>query len=87
MIFTWKLGYHGLDCEELVAVLGEHGDQGVQHDGGFGQVGGGHLKEDVLGVEGDLGVFSVDDGRQGEHHVLAIVDDGVHGAVPDDEVM
>ena len=51
-VLTWQLSDHGLDCEGLVAVLGEHGDQGVQHDRGLGQVSGSHLEEDVLGVKG-----------------------------------
>ena len=37
-----------------------------------------------VGVEGDLGVLPVNNWRQGENHIVGVVDDGVHGAVLDD---
>ena len=75
---------HGLDLEGLGAVLGEHGNDGVEDDVGLGQVGGGALDEDVLGVEGDLGLVAVDDGGQGQDGVFVVEDDGVEGRVLDD---
>lgn len=55
----------GLHGEGLLAVHGEHGDHHVGDDLQLGKVGGGHLDEDVGGVEGNLGVVAVDDRRQG----------------------
>ena len=62
----------------------EHGDEGVQHDAGLGQVHGRHLEQDVLGVQGDLGVLSIDDGRQGQDHVIGVVDDRIDWTILDD---
>ena len=41
----------------------------------FVQVGGGALDEDVLGVEGDGAVGTVDDGGQRQHGAVGVVDD------------
>lgn len=75
---------HRLDREGLGAVLGEHGDHGVQHDLGLGDVRGRALDEDVLRVQRDLRVLAVDDGRQRQHHAVLVRDHGVHGRVVDD---
>lgn len=74
----------GLDGEGLVAVLGEHGDHDVADNVELGLIGGGDLDEDVLGVEGDLGVVAVDDGRQRADGLVGVEDDGVDGLVADD---
>jgi hypothetical protein len=37
----------------------------------------GDLDEDVFGVQSDLRVFSVDDGREREHYAIGILDHGV----------
>ena len=74
----------GLDLEGPGAVLGEHGNDGVEDDVGLGEVGGGALDEDVLGVEGDLGLVPVDDGRQRQDGVFVVEDDGVERRVLDD---
>ena len=74
----------GLDGEGLIAVLGEHGDHDVADNVELGLVGGGDLDEDVLGVERDLGVVAVDDGRQGADGLVGVEDDGVDGLVADD---
>lgn len=44
----------------------------------------GTLDEDIFGFQLDLGVFAVDDGRQGQDHSLAVVDHWIHRAVADD---
>ena len=44
----------------------------------------GDLNQDVLRVEGDLAVVSVDYGRQRENSTVRIVDYGVDRRVPDD---
>ena len=58
--------------------------QNIEHNLGFGEVGGRRLDEDVFGVEADLGVIAVDDGRHGQDDAVRIVDDRVDGAVLDD---
>ena len=70
--------------EGHLAVLAEHGDEGVEDDLGLGEVCAGALDEDVLRLEADLGVVAVDDGRHGEDHALRVPDDGVRKGVPDD---
>jgi len=45
---------HRLHLKGRAAVLAEHGDHGVEHHLGLGQVGGRTLNEHVTGVEGDL---------------------------------
>ena len=66
------------------AYLGKHGDEGVHDNLGLGQVGGGHLDEDVPGVEGDFWLLPVDDGGHGQDGALGVVDHRVDRAVPDD---
>ena len=51
----------GLDGEGLGGVLGEHGDEYIVHNFGFGFVGCGYVDEDVAGFEADLGVVGIDD--------------------------
>eukprot|EP00959_Pyramimonas_sp_CCMP1952_P453484 9468313-Pyramimonas_sp.AAC.2 len=66
---------HRLNGEGLFAVAREHGDHCVEHDASLVQVGGSALDEDVLGVERDGGVRAVDDGGEGEHGAVGVVDD------------
>mmetsp|Transcript_107908 Transcript_107908/g.315492 ORF Transcript_107908/g.315492 Transcript_107908/m.315492 type:complete len:387 (+) Transcript_107908:871-2031(+) len=75
---------HRLRGEGLGAVLRKHGHDRVQRDVCLRVVRGRALDEDVLGLKADLGVLTIDDGRQGQHHPVAIVDHRVHGAVTDD---
>ena len=44
----------------------------------------GTLDEDIFGFQLDLGVFAVDDGRQGQDHSVAVVDHWIYRAVADD---
>mmetsp|Transcript_66715 Transcript_66715/g.146265 ORF Transcript_66715/g.146265 Transcript_66715/m.146265 type:complete len:338 (+) Transcript_66715:295-1308(+) len=81
------IGIHHLNrfCHErLFAVLREHRHHGVQHHVGLRQVRGRTLDEDIFGFQLDLGVFAVDDGRQGQDHSVAVVDHWIHRAVADD---
>lgn len=48
------------------------------------EVSAGHLNEDVLRVEGDLGCLTVDDGRKREHLAGSIVEDGIAWLILDD---
>ena len=73
-----------LDSERLSAVHAEHGDEHVGDDAELGQIGGSDLNEDVGGVESDLGVLAVDDGREGAHHAVSVVDNRVYRSVTDD---
>lgn len=50
----------------------------------LGLVGGGDFDENVLGVERDLAVVSVDDWRQREDCSVGIVDYGVYWRIADD---
>mmetsp|Transcript_69175 Transcript_69175/g.109190 ORF Transcript_69175/g.109190 Transcript_69175/m.109190 type:complete len:339 (+) Transcript_69175:295-1311(+) len=70
--------------ERLLAVLREHRHHGVQHHVGLRQIRGRTLDEDIFGFQLDLGVFAVDDGRQGQDHSITVVDHRVHRAVADD---
>mmetsp|Transcript_47350 Transcript_47350/g.78863 ORF Transcript_47350/g.78863 Transcript_47350/m.78863 type:complete len:306 (+) Transcript_47350:750-1667(+) len=77
---------HDLDLFDsggVLAVLDKHGGDDVEDDLGLGAVGGGDLDKDVLGVEGDLGVVTVDDGWQRQDDVLAVIDDRVRRKIPD----
>ena len=55
----------------------EHCDQCVKNNAGLGQVCGCHLKEDVLGVETDLGMFSIDDGWEGQDDIVGVINDWI----------
>lgn len=39
--------------------------------------------KDISSMQGDLGAVTVDDGRHGEYHAIFVLDDRIHGAVPD----
>ena len=73
-----------LDRKRLGAVLGEHGDEDVEHDVELRLVDRGHVDKHVARVQRDLGVVRVDDRRHGQHAALVVKDDRVHGAVADD---
>mmetsp|Transcript_17156 Transcript_17156/g.27056 ORF Transcript_17156/g.27056 Transcript_17156/m.27056 type:complete len:665 (+) Transcript_17156:249-2243(+) len=75
------LHVHRLHGEGGRAVLGEHGDHGVQHDVGLGEVRGRALDEHIPGVKGDLAMITINDWWQRHHPVLGVVDDGVGGGV------
>mmetsp|Transcript_133022 Transcript_133022/g.331958 ORF Transcript_133022/g.331958 Transcript_133022/m.331958 type:complete len:294 (+) Transcript_133022:897-1778(+) len=75
---------HGLHCEGLVAMLREHGHNGVQRDLCLCEVSGGHFDENVLSLKPDLGMLTVDDRRQRENCAIAVIDHWKHWAVLDD---
>ncbi len=50
-----------LDGEGFGGVLGEHGDEDIVYNFGFGFVGCGYVDEDVAGFEADLGVVGIYD--------------------------
>lgn len=54
---------HRFNFEGLATILRERPDESVQADVGFGPVECSDLNEDVLSVDGYLGMVSVDDGR------------------------
>lgn len=51
------------DRVAFFTVLREGPNDGVEADIGLGSAEGSHLDQHVLGVDGDLGEFAVDDGR------------------------
>lgn len=63
-------------------VLGEHGDNDVVTDLGFGLVGCCYVDEDVAGFKGDFGMVGIDDGRHGANCAVGVEDNGVDGRVP-----
>lgn len=70
-----------LDRFYRFCVAAEHGYQHVIYDFDFCFVLGCDLDEDVFCLERDLAVVAVDDGRQGEHGSVCVVDDGIDGRV------
>ena len=65
-------------------MLGEHGEDDVEHDEGLGPVRGSDFDENVLRGEFDLRVVTIDDGREGKDNAVAVVDDWVHRWMSDD---
>jgi hypothetical protein len=68
----------------LHAVAREHGNHGVEDNLGTLEVSGGALYQDILCLERDLGMVSVDDGGEGKNAALIVVDHRVHGRIFDD---
>mmetsp|Transcript_345 Transcript_345/g.961 ORF Transcript_345/g.961 Transcript_345/m.961 type:complete len:392 (+) Transcript_345:227-1402(+) len=66
-----------LHSEGLVAVLGKHGDHGVEDGLGLGEIGRRALDEDVLGFVRDLRVVSINDRGERQNTALGVKDDGV----------
>lgn len=62
----------------------EHGHNDPVNNLNLRLVKGSDLDEDVLGVQGDLGVIAVDDRRKRADGSLGVVDHGVNGGVADD---
>lgn len=73
-----------LDGEGLLAVLGEHGNHDIADDIQLGLVRRRDLDENVGGIERDLGVIAVDNGRKRADDLVGIEDDGIDRLVPDD---
>lgn len=53
-MIVWRIYLDGLDGEGFFGVLGEHGDNYVIHDFGFGSVGGGNVDKDITSFDADL---------------------------------
>jgi len=68
--------------EGFGGVLGEHRDNNVVTDLGFGLVGCCYVDEDVAGLKGDFGMVRVDDRRHGADCAVGVQDHGVDGRVP-----
>ena len=68
----------------LHAVAREHGDHGIEDNLGTLEVGGGALNQDILCLEGDFGMVSVDDGGEGKNAALVVIDHRIHGRILDD---
>ena len=73
-----------LDGERLVAIFGEHGDDHVQYDFGFGQICGRAFDEDIPRIERDFRVIPVDDRRHGKNHAIGVVDHWIYWRIADD---
>lgn len=69
------------DGEGFFCVLGEHGDEYVVHDFGFGFVRGCDVDEDVAGFGTNFRVVAVYDWRHGTDRSVRIEDDGVDGRI------
>jgi len=61
----------------------EHADDGVEDDLGLVEVCCRDVDEDVLGVERDLGMITVDDRRHRQHHSVLIADHRIPRLIPD----
>lgn len=73
-----------LDGELFRAILGEHGNHNVANDVELCLIRGSDLNEHVGGVEGDLGVVAIDNGREGADDLVRIKDNGIDWLVADD---
>lgn len=71
----------GGDGEAVAAVYGEHGNHGLDYNIELRGVCGGDFYQDILGIEGDLGVVTVDDGRKREDGSAGVVDDWIYGRI------
>jgi hypothetical protein len=67
-----------------LGVLAEYGHHRVQHNLQLLQVSAGGLDENVFGGQSYFRVLAVDDGRQGAHDPVGIVNDRVQWLIPDD---
>jgi hypothetical protein len=63
--------------EALSTIAREHGAHDIDHHVGFGEIGGSDFDKDVLGIERNLRVVTVDDRWQAQHTPLGIVDHGI----------
>lgn len=73
----------GFDGEGVGGVLGEHGDEDVVDDFGFGFVGGGYVDEDVAGLGADFRVVGIYYWGHGADGSVGVEDDGVDWGVSD----
>jgi len=56
--------------ERLCAVFREHGGDNVDHDVEFRLISRGNVDKNVLGVQSNLAVVRIDDGRHGENLIF-----------------
>ncbi len=64
----------GLSHKGRLRMLTNHCDEDVEHNVGLGQVRRRALNEDVLGIDREFGMVSVDDGREGDDDALRVSD-------------
>lgn len=69
--------------ERLSCVLREHCGNDSVHNLQLRLVKTGHFDEDILSVDGNLRMVSVDDRRQRADSAIRVIDDGVDRRVPD----
>lgn len=69
--------------ERIGAVFREHCDQCVENNVGLMFVSSGDFDKDILSRELDLGMFRVDDRREGAYNAVGIIDNGVDRRVAD----
>lgn len=74
---------HWLHLEGSFAVLGKRPDQGIQANIGLRSVQSSHLNQNILCVDGNFGMFSVDDGRNRADHSLTIQNERVDRTISD----
>lgn len=70
--------------EGLSAVFGEHRRNNVCDNVQLRLVRRGNVDEDIPRVERDLAMLGVDNRGHGQYDIVLVVDDRVHGRVPDD---
>mmetsp|Transcript_31954 Transcript_31954/g.49538 ORF Transcript_31954/g.49538 Transcript_31954/m.49538 type:complete len:320 (-) Transcript_31954:457-1416(-) len=66
------------------AVLAEHCNNGVKHNVGLGQIRSCTLDKYIFGIQSDLGMVSVDNGRKGQNPFLTIQNNRVQRRILDD---
>lgn len=73
------MNFHLLDCELVVTgtVRGELASENSEANLNLVEVCSSDLDEDVLGILGDLGSLTIDNGWEGEDLTLAVIEDGV----------
>lgn len=70
--------------ERLSTVFREHGNQGVQSSASLVFISCGDFDQNVFGIESDLGMIRVDDGRKRTNSALGIENNGIDGRITDD---
>ncbi len=75
--------FNRLYLEWHLAVFRERPDDVIEADEGLGTIEGSDLDEDVAGIDGDLGMLTIDDGWNWADHIVAIQNQGVDWTVAD----
>jgi len=69
--------------ELFLAILREHGHHGIENDVGFGEIGGCDFNENVLCFQSYFRMLAVNDGWQGQHYAIGIVDNRIARLIRD----